>query len=103
MFILGLEIPEDASAIHVGSALKGSAPTDEEAGAPNDEEAVAPNEEEAGAVEVDHKTSRFTEGPSDDRPREKSRKVIQRRRTIIGLREEVKCEYTLTYFEAIIG
>ena len=50
--------------------------------------------EEAGAAEVDYKTSRFTEGPSDDRPREKSRKVIQRRRTIIGLREEVKCEYT---------
>ena len=95
MFILGLEIPEDASAIHDGSALKGSATTDEEAGAPTDEE--------AGAAEVDYKTSRFTEGPSDDRPREKSRKVIQRRRTIIGLREEVKCEYTLTYFEAIIG
>ena len=87
MFILGLEIPEDASAIHVGSALKGS----------------APNDEEAVAAEVDYKTSRFTEGPSDDRPREKSRKVIQRRRTIIGLREEVKCEYTFTYFEAIFG
>ena len=75
-YLLGLAIPEDAG---------------------------AHNDEEAGAAEVDYKTSRFTEGPSDDRPREKSRKVIQRRRTSIGLREEVKCEYTLTCFEAIIG
>ena len=47
----------------------------------------------AGITQKEEKSSDDDDSTSDERSREKSKKRIKRRRSIVGLREDVKCKY----------